>query len=38
MSALGTTLMTVSITKMEGGGGGGAGGYESAIGPDSFAN
>ena len=36
MSALGTTLMTVSITKMEGGGE--AGGYESAIGPDSFAN
>ena len=35
MSALGTTLITVSITKMEGGG---AGGYESAIGPDSFAN
>ena len=26
MSALGTTLMTVSITKMEGGGGGGQGG------------
>ena len=36
MSALGTTLITVSITKMEGGGGGG--GDESAIGPDSFAN
>ena len=35
MSALGTTLITVSITKMEGGGGRG---YESAIGPDSFAN